>query len=310
MGEAWSWTREALLAGGLIAALIGALVLMTGSWPPMVVIESGSMMHEDDGSLGAIDPGDLVLVMSTDKRSIITYTEATQPGNSMEGYESHGMPGDVIIYSKNGGSDTPVIHRAILRAEAHTTESPEDRSSGACTNGTWDPISLDSDGEAGTCVLTWTVPGTNVYNVDNITVELDYICHSGINLRIENWDPGHAGYLTTGDNPVTNGCNYDQKGVHYGGLADENGNAVMPVRDDWLIGVAGAEIPWVGSVKLALSSNSEQVPGASWTKLFVSAIVILAIPALWERIARKTMASSPEVVQAEKEHAARIREEE
>ena len=64
MGEAWSWAREALLAGGLIATLITVLVLMTGSWPPMVVIESGSMMHEDEGNVGAIDPGDLVLVMS------------------------------------------------------------------------------------------------------------------------------------------------------------------------------------------------------------------------------------------------------
>ena len=44
MGEAWSWAREALLASGLIATLIAVLVLMTGSWPPMVVIESGSMM--------------------------------------------------------------------------------------------------------------------------------------------------------------------------------------------------------------------------------------------------------------------------
>lgn len=310
MSEAWSWTREALLAGGLIAALIAALVLMTGSWPPMVVIESGSMMHEDEGSLGAIDPGDLVLVMSTDKRSIITYAEATQAGNSMEGYESHGMPGDVIIYAKNGGSDTPVIHRAILRAEPHTTETPQDRSNGVCENGSWDPISIDLDGQAGTCVLTWSVPGTDVFNVDNITVELDYSCGQNSNLRIENWDPGHAGYLTTGDNLQTNGCKYDQKGAHSGGLVDENGKAVKPVRDDWLIGVAGAEIPWVGSVKLALSSNSDQVPGASWTKLIFSALVILAIPAVWEKIANRTMASAPEVSQAEKEQAAVPREEE
>ena len=67
MGEAWSWAREALLASGLIATLIAVLVLMTGSWPPMVVIESGSMMHEDEGNVGAIDPGDLVLVMSDNR---------------------------------------------------------------------------------------------------------------------------------------------------------------------------------------------------------------------------------------------------
>ena len=31
------------------------------------------------------------------------------------------MPGDVIIYQKNGGTDTPVIHRAILKALRNET---------------------------------------------------------------------------------------------------------------------------------------------------------------------------------------------
>ena len=88
MGEAWSWAREALLASGLIATLIAVLVLMTGSWPPMVVIESGSMMHEDEGNVGAIDPGDLVLVMSDDRKNIVTYAEATEDGGTYEGYET------------------------------------------------------------------------------------------------------------------------------------------------------------------------------------------------------------------------------
>ena len=35
------------------------------------------------------------------------------------------MPGDVIIFRKNGGSDTPVIHRALFKA----VENP---------NGGWD----------------------------------------------------------------------------------------------------------------------------------------------------------------------------
>ncbi|MDP6906304.1 MAG: S26 family signal peptidase [Candidatus Thalassarchaeaceae archaeon] len=296
MGEAWSWTREALLAGGLITALVAALVLMTGSWPPMVVIESGSMMHENEGNIGAIDPGDLVLVMSPEKKQIITYVESIESGN---GYESHGMPGDVIIFSKNGGSDTPVIHRAILRVDAHTTETPVNRDIGECENGSWDPITVDLDGEEGTCVLTWSIPGTNVSNVETITVEIDYPCFHYGNLTIEDWNPVHAGYLTTGDNSITNGCSYDQKGAHSGGLLDENGQRVLPVRDDWIIGVAGAEIPWVGSVKLALSDNSEQVPSASWTKLIFSAIVLLAIPAVWERIANKSLELTPEVIQAE-----------
>ena len=142
MGEAWSWIRETVLAGGLIATLITVLVLMTGSWPPMVVIESNSMQHDANGEVGSIDAGDLVLVMSDDRKSIITFAEATEEGSVYEGYENHGMPGDVIIYQKNGGIDTPVIHRALLEIVAN-----------------------ESGG--------WDAPGTTLRNVDTITWTFD-----------------------------------------------------------------------------------------------------------------------------------------
>ena len=85
MGEAWSWIREALLAGGLIAVLISVLVLMTGSWPPMVVIESNSMQHDENGEVGSIDAGDLVLVMTPERKDIITFVEATESGEILRG---------------------------------------------------------------------------------------------------------------------------------------------------------------------------------------------------------------------------------
>jgi signal peptidase len=314
LGEAWTWVREVCLAGGLITALIATLVLMTGSWPPMVVIESGSMMHEEEGNVGAIDPGDLVLVMSNERTTVVSYAEAVQPGNPAEGHESHGMPGDVIIYRKNGGEMTPVIHRVLLRASAEQTATPDRAASDPCvgTGGSFDPVSTDADGKAGTCVLTWSVPGTLVYDVESINVEIDYACANGSNLQITNWDPGHAGYLTTGDNPATNGCNVDQyeaigwTGGHFSarrGLTDEHGDPVTAVREDWIVGVAGAEIPWVGAVKLGLSDNSQFVPGPTWTKLAMTAIVLLAIPAIWERLANRAIETAPEVAQAEKEEA-------
>ena len=309
MGEAWSWAREALLASGLIATLIAVLVLMTGSWPPMVVIESGSMMHEDEGNVGAIDPGDLVLVMSDNRKNIVTYAEATEDGGTYEGYENHGMPGDVIIYRKNGGTMTPVIHRALLKAVADETATPERGVEDPCNGneGSWDPISVDADGESGTCVLTWSVPGTNVNNATSISLELDYLCNNGQKLTVSNWDPGHAGYLTSGDNDATNGCNVDQyaavgETTHtWRGLTDENGEAVGAVRDDWIVGVAGGEIPWVGAIKLGLSDNSDFVPGPTWTKLVITAFILLAIPAIWERAANRAMETAPEVEQARSE---------
>ena len=61
--------REGSLALGLVVLLLGSMWISTGSFPPMVVVESGSMMHDKDGSVGAIDPGDLILVMNKNRAS-------------------------------------------------------------------------------------------------------------------------------------------------------------------------------------------------------------------------------------------------
>ena len=276
MGEAWSWIREALLAGGLIAVLISVLVLMTGSWPPMVVIESNSMQHDENGEVGSIDAGDLVLVMTPERKDIITFVEATESGGDYEGYESHGMPGAVIIYQKNGGSDTPVIHRALLEVVENTSGG-------------------------------WDVPGTTLRNVSSISWTFDILCpyHGGAyDLRIEDWDPVHSGYLTKGDN---NDCMIDQPDANTlsqgPGLSDEFGNPVQTTKGEWVMGVAGAEIPWVGSIKLGLSDNSQSVPDSTWSKLILTAIVLLAIPAVWERVADRVMKTAPEIAQAEREES-------
>ena len=55
---------------------------------------------------------------------------------------------------------------------------------------------------------------------------------------------------------------------------------------------------WVGAIKLGLSDNSDFVPSSTWTKLVVTAIILLAIPALWERVANRAMETAPEVAQA------------
>ena len=154
------YLREALLAVGLVFLLLGSMWLATGMFPPMVVVESGSMKHSEEGSIGAIDPGDLVLIMNPDRVDIVTYVEASNEENKNFGYEMHGMFGDVIIYQKNGGSDTPVIHRVLLKAETNLTEIPIDNS---CSEGVFDELEY-------ICILTWDVPGTNLVNVSNISL--------------------------------------------------------------------------------------------------------------------------------------------
>ena len=59
----------------MIALLIFGLWAHTGSMPPLVVVESESMMHDEKGEVGAIDAGDLILVHSTPFDQIITFAE-------------------------------------------------------------------------------------------------------------------------------------------------------------------------------------------------------------------------------------------
>ncbi len=303
MDRAWSWVREALLAIGLIVILLGAMVVMTGTTPPMVVVESGSMMHEPEGAVGHIDPGDIILVMSLDRTSIVTWAEATEKGGSADGYRSHGMPGDVIIYRKNGGNDTPIIHRALLRATANLTEEAE--TPGVCQSGVWDS-SLSGPNREGLCVITFDVPGTEVVNATSITLELDYPCHPHGTLIISDWEPEHTGFLTTGDNPTTNGCQIDQmRAIRSGGdphapgswgLLDENGRPVKTVRIDWVEGVAGPELPWFGAVKLAASANAGAVTQQTWIAILLTVAAFVSIPMLLDVGINRLLKGVPEMV--------------
>lgn len=315
--------RELLLAAGMIGILIIGLYAHTGSMPPLVVVESSSMVHDIDGEIGSIDAGDLVLVHDRSHDSIITFAEATNPNNSHFGYEQHGLEGDVIIYKKNGESGTPIIHRAIMEVVAHVTITPNRSVSDAASHsehcpdgGTYDSESIDEDGLLGTCVLTWDVLGTSVLDVETVTVHFDgtdagyYDCHRPAHANVEshlvvwNWVPRHAGILTLGD---YNNCSIDQgaqvvngsSGVH-----SESG-VVGPIRSSWLIGVAGGEIPWLGTVKLMVSGagtpGTEFVPASSFGAVFLLVVGVLLAPMVLEPIVKRFIASSPDVELAEKE---------
>ncbi len=308
--------REMALAGAMIFILVVGLWAHTGTMPPLVVVESSSMIHEVDGEIGSIDAGDLILVKDTSFQNIVTFAEATSKQDPSFGYEMHGMGGDVIIYQKNGDAGTPIIHRAILRVEASQTTTPDrnvtadDNNSAHCPNGgTWDSRSMDSDGEIGTCVLTWNVPGTNVSNQENITIHFDginagyYDCRRMAHANVESflvvwdWQPKHAGILTLGDN---NQCSVDQGGLVVNGstgVHSESGVA-GPVREEWLIGVAGGEIPWLGSVKLMASGGdspgTQFVPQSSFLYLGLVIGLVLFSPWILEKGLKNILQQAPE----------------
>ena len=163
-----------------------------------------------------------------------------------------------------------------MRVVAEETVAPDRGAADPCPEeATYDDVRLAEDGLPGSCILTWSVPGTSVSNVSNITVHFDgsqagyYDCERPAHGNVEpylvvwQWEPRHEGMLTLGDN---NKCSVDQ------GAGATNGSAgvhspsgvVGPIRNDWVIGVAGGEIPWLGTVKLMVggpdSYGTKDVP--------------------------------------------------
>ncbi|MDE0870184.1 MAG: S26 family signal peptidase [Candidatus Poseidoniaceae archaeon] len=316
--------RELLLAAGMIGLLILALYAHTGSMPPLVVVESSSMIHDIDGEVGSIDAGDLVLVHNQDFDTIVTFAEATEPGNPKYGYSQHGLGGDVIIYKKNGEAGTPIIHRAIMEVVPNEISTPNRNVSSNASNsehcpegGTFDSESFDGDGILGVCVLTWDVPGTDVRDVETVTVHFDgiqagfYDCNRPVHANVEShlvvwqWQPRHAGILTLGDN---NNCSVDQGSQAVNGSSGVHSasGTVGPIRASWLIGVGGGEIPWLGTVKLMVSGEgtpgTSYVPSSSFLILFTLVGGVLVLPMLLEPVMRSFMSKAPEFEQAMSEH--------
>ncbi len=104
-----TFARE-FLGSVLAVALVGLLLFaISGVWPPMVAVESGSMEPH-------MYRGDLVFVMDDTRlvpeAAVMETGIVTHRGGTHADYQRFGDYGDVVIYEKNGGNDTPIIHRA------------------------------------------------------------------------------------------------------------------------------------------------------------------------------------------------------
>ncbi len=299
--------RELVLATGMITLLVLAMWAHTGSMPPLVVVESNSMQHDSSGEIGTIDAGDLILVHAPEDNRIITFAEATDPKSEYYGYESLGMEGDVIIYERNGESDsTPIIHRALFEISIGQALPAENQND--CDEGVfWKDL----------CITSWSVPGSDQVNVKEINLVLDgvntgkYACggvaaqHGSQWFSVENYTPLNPGYVTLGDN---NDCNDDQGVFEFAqGLSSIHSGMIRPVQEDWVIGISGAEIPWLGTVKLMVSGGDSpgvsQVPGLSFVFLIAFVGIVLAAPVVIEPVVNRILRNSPEAIEAERENA-------
>jgi signal peptidase len=249
--EKISFVRDIVVAIFVVLVILMLLWGYTGQWfsAPMVAIESGSMMHTDEpfGRIGTIDAGDMVLLVNVNSRDEIL-TKGSSLGGEMtkgeNGYQSYGDYGDVIIYRKYGRTDDDqIIHRAICWVDVNIVNNK----------------------------TTYTVEEFGIFDEESITIS---------SLGLNNYRPTHEGYITKGDNPITN-----DRSDQAGGICGE------PILVSWITGKARGELPWVGTVNLLFNdiisgsfwNNQVQptvnnVPEDSVICLIILIVVLISIP--------------------------------
>lgn len=109
------FARDLAASLGAVALIGFYLFAISGVWPPMVAIESGSMEPN-------MDVNDLVFVMDADRfqpddaqgdTGVVTAHTGAETG-----YAQFGDSGDVIVFAPDGNTEaTPIIHRAMFWVE-------------------------------------------------------------------------------------------------------------------------------------------------------------------------------------------------
>ena len=176
----FSTCKEIIFALLVIFIIFICLTAYSARWPPIVGIESDSMMHGDDSSIGTMDTGDIVIMKSVSGRQdISTYMESKSSN-----YKTYNSYGDVIGFKKNGGSGTEVIHRAVVWLEYNS--SGNNGNPNLINFGSFDIPSLGLN----------NVTRFTIYNYEpndmNVTLDLTTILH---NFHDYNRQP-HSGFLT------------------------------------------------------------------------------------------------------------------
>jgi signal peptidase len=252
------FARDAGIAVAVVAGILIAMYAYTGLWPPLVVVESNSMMHSEENIsyIGVIDTGDLVLVRDVDSVSDIqTYMDGY-----VTGHQTYGDYGDVIVYKVDGSDDsTPIIHRAMIYLEANADgesysaealkriPKEEGKWNTSVTSDTWDHLTG--------ALIIYDVG----YKDATVYIDVGRIISSFRNTPIT------SGFITKGDH----NDNPDQS-IY---------SRSVPVKLSWIVGKARGEIPWFGLLKLWFSDSlGSEAPDNSVRNLWISLALIVIVP--------------------------------
>lgn len=108
--------REVLTSAGAVLAVGLVLFAISGVWPPMVAVESGSMEpHMSKGDLVFItEPGRLAPDgdLAYGDTGVVTYQAGREAG-----FRTFGSYGSVVVYEPPSGHGPPIIHRARFHVE-------------------------------------------------------------------------------------------------------------------------------------------------------------------------------------------------
>ncbi|ERH03463.1 MAG: signal peptidase I [Halorubrum sp. J07HR59] len=106
------WIREVSYSAAIVFGIGLLLFGISGVWPPMVAVQSGSMEPN-------MEKGDLVVLTEPGRLAPGSADDAgivTQEVGAAAGYRSFGNPGSVVVYDAPGGGP-PTIHRVHLAVE-------------------------------------------------------------------------------------------------------------------------------------------------------------------------------------------------
>ncbi len=240
--------KDVVISLIVLVVIFLSLFAYAQTWPPLVVIESGSMQHGDLSHIGTIDTGDIVVVKKIySADDVVSYVEGR-----MKDYSTYGDYGDVVIYKCNGEL---IIHRAIVYLH-------------------WNGKNWKIRGFENGNYPKWLHVTKDYITIDNVGYE-----NKKIVINLQKLNPskvGTDGFITMGDHNL----------AQYGPSAyDQSSSGFIPicvhlVSYNMIVGVARGEIPWFGAIKLYIShTNIDEIPSNTKTNLVISIVVLIAVSA-------------------------------